>query len=104
MSFIAGRPATVHDVDRGSAVFCQQCDDAQQSEPFEVAVPQYAMWHDTDEAEVPAILVQAERHVTDPDGDAVFGLRTLDGHEVVANSSEVRLLGEQVPTAAPNVR
>jgi hypothetical protein len=104
MGFIAGRPATVDDVDKGSAVFCQQADDAEQSEPFDVEVPQYAIWHEADEADVPAILVQAERHITDPDGEAVFGLRTLEGREVVANSGEVSLLGEQVPTAEPNVR
>jgi hypothetical protein len=96
--FIASRPATVDDVDRGSAVFCQQADDAEPSEPFDVEVPQYAVWHEADGADVPAILVQAERHITDPDGDAVFGLRTLDGREVVANSGEVSLLGEQIPT------
>jgi hypothetical protein len=104
MGFIVGRPATADDVARGSAVFCQQSDDAQQSEPLDVEVPQYAIWHGADEAEVPAILVQAEHHITDPDGDAVFGLRTLDGREVVASGSEVSLLGEQVPTASPNVR
>jgi len=97
--FIAGRPATVDDVDRGSAVFCQQANDAEPSEPFDVEVPQYAIWREADGADVPAILVQAERHITDPDGDAVFGLRTLDGREVVADSSEVSLLGKQVPTA-----
>lgn len=97
--FTAGRPATVDDVDRGSAVFCQQVDDAEPSEPFDVKVPQYAIWHEADGADMPAILVQAERHIADPDGDAVFGLRTLDGREVVADSSEVSLLGEQVPTA-----
>jgi hypothetical protein len=99
MGFTAARPATVDDVDRGNAVFCQQADDAEPGEPFDVAVPQYAIWHEADRADVPAILVQAERHITDPDGDAVFGLRTLDGREVVADSSEVSLLGEQFPTA-----
>lgn len=104
MGFIAGRPATVYDVDTGSAVFCQQSDDAQQSEPLDVEVPQYAIWHDAYETEVPAILVQAERNITDPDGDAVFGLRKIDGRELVANSSEVSLLGKQIPTASPKVR
>jgi len=79
-------------------VFCQQADDAEASEPFDVEVPQYAIWHKADGADVPAILVQAERHITDPDGDAVFGLRTHDGREIVATSGEVSLLGEQVPT------
>jgi hypothetical protein len=97
--FIAGRPATVDDIDDGSAVFCQQADHAEPSAPFDVEVPQYAIWHEADGADVPAILVQAERHITDPDGDAVLGLRTLDGREVVADSREVSLLGEQVPTA-----
>ena len=96
--FIASRPATVDDVDRGGAVFCQQADDDEPREPLDVEVPQYAIWHEAAGADVPAILVQAERHITDPDGDAVFGLRTLDGREVVANSGEVSLLGEQVPT------
>lgn len=95
--FIAGRSATVDDVARGDAVFCQQADDAEPREPFEVKVPQYAIWHEADGADVPAILTQAEHHITDRDGDAVFGLRTLGGHEVVANSSEVSLLGERAP-------
>ena len=99
MGFIAGSSATVDDVNRGSAIFCQQADDAEPSEPFNVEVPQYAIWHEADVGDVPAILVQAERHISDPDGEAVFGLRTLDGFEVVANSSEVSLLGERVPTA-----
>ncbi|HEX8413931.1 MAG TPA: hypothetical protein VF637_08605 [Sphingomicrobium sp.] len=98
MRFIAGRPATVADVDQGSAVFCQQADDAERSEPFAVEVPQYAIWHEADGAEVPAILVQAEGHITDPEGDALFGLRTLDGRQVVADSGEVSLLGVEVPT------
>jgi hypothetical protein len=97
--FIAGRSATVGDVDRGIAVFCQQIDDAEPSRPFDVEVPQYAIWHEADGADVPAILVQAERHITDPDGDAIFGLRALDGRDVVADSGEVSLLGKQVPTA-----
>ena len=104
MGFIVDRSATVDDVHRGSAVFCQQADDAEPSKPFDVKVPQYAIWHDADDGDVPAILVQAERHITDPDGEAVIGLRTLDGLEVVANRSEVSMLGEQVPTAWPNVR
>jgi hypothetical protein len=95
--FIAGRSATVSDVDRGNAVFCQQSDEAEPSQPSNVEVPQYAIWHEADGADVPAILVQAERHITDPEGDAVFGLRTLDGRDVVADSGEVTLLGGQVP-------
>jgi hypothetical protein len=97
--FIAGRSATVDDVDGRDAVFCQQADDGAPSEPFATKVPQYAIWHDADGADVPVILIQAEHHITDRDGDAVFGLRTLDGHDVVADSSEVSLLGEQVPNA-----
>jgi hypothetical protein len=97
--FTAGRSATVDDVDQGSAVFCQQSDDAEPSQPSEVKVPQYAIWHEANGADVPAILVQAERYITDSEGDALFGLRTLDGREVVADNGEVTLLGEQIPTA-----
>jgi hypothetical protein len=68
-----------------------------QREPLNVEVPQYDIWHEAAGADVPAILVQAERHITDSDGDAVFRLRTLDEREVVANSGEVSLLGEQAP-------
>jgi len=96
--FISGRPATLHDVDHGAAVFCQQADGGGQSEPFDVEVPQFAIWHEADAAGVPAILVQAERHITDQDGDAVFGLRTLDGRSVVAVGGEVTLLGRQLPS------
>ena len=97
--FIAARPATVDDVDQGRAVFCQQSDDRVTSQPYPIAVPQYAIWHKEDGADVPAILVQAERHINVLDGEAVFGLRTLDGRELVADSSEVSLLGEQIPTS-----
>lgn len=97
--FVASRAATIADVDRGSAVFCQQADDGEPSDPFAVEVPQYAIWHEADGVKVPAILVQAEHHITDPDGDAVFGLRTFDGREIVADSGEVSLLGQQVPIA-----
>jgi hypothetical protein len=95
--FIAGRSATIDDVDQGSAIFCQQSDDAEPSRPADVDVPQYAIWHEAKGANVRAILVQAEHHITDPEGDALFGLRTLDGREVVANSGEVTLLGRHVP-------
>lgn len=98
IGFISGRPATLADLDQGNAVFCQRSDDTKPSEPFDVEVPQYAIWHEADGLDVPAILVQAERHISDRDGEAVFGLRTLDGREVVADSGEVRLLGEQLPT------
>lgn len=99
VGFIVNRPATVDDVDRGNAVFCQQADDGEPSEPFDVEIPQYAIWHEDDDGNVPAILVQAEHHITDPDGEPVFGLRTLDGREVVATSGEVSLLSKQAPTA-----
>lgn len=95
--YIAGGSATVGDVDRGSAVFCQQSDDAEPNQPFDVEVPQYAIWHEPDGAEVPVILVQAECHNTDPAGDAIFRLRTLDGREVIVTSGEVTLLGKQAP-------
>lgn len=97
-SFIAGRPATVVDLEQGYAVFYQTDNDAGQSKPYDVEVPQYAIWHESDAVAVHAILVQAECHITDPDGDALFGLRTIDGREVVAVSLEVSLLGRQVPT------
>lgn len=97
--FIAGRPATVDDVDQGAAIFCQQAEDGEESQPFEVVVPQYVIWQEADGADVPAILVQAELHITDPEGDPLFGLRLLDGRQVVADGSEVTLLGEKVPAA-----
>lgn len=95
--FIAGRSAKVGDVDRGNAVFSQRADDGVPAEPFPTIVPQYALWHDEKGSDIPAIIVQAERHITDPEGTPVFGLRCLDGTAIVAFGDEVRLLGADKP-------
>lgn len=91
--YIAGRSATRADVEDGNAVFYQQTDDGGKSQPFDVTIPQYALCLTPDDLDVPAILVQAERHITDPNAEAILGLRDLDGGEIVALNSEVALLG-----------
>jgi hypothetical protein len=95
--FIRGRAAGVDDVDTGTAVFCQQSDGDDLASPWPVEVPQYALWRDESGAEIPTVLVQAEAHILDQ-GEAVLGLRLLDGSAVVATEGEVRLLGCQPPT------
>ena len=98
--FIQGRSATAGDVERGEAVFCQQTDDQQAAEALPIAIPQYGLWTDEDGARHRVIVVQGERHVTDPGGEAVLGLRTLQGEEVIATEAEVELLGTEVPRRA----
>lgn len=95
--FLAGRSATIADLDRGDAVFCQQAGDGPTSEPYQITIPQYAVWANEARASVPVIVVQAEYHITEPTGAPLLGLRALDGSEVVASASEVQLLGENIP-------
>ena len=95
--FLRGRAATVADIDAGDAVFCQQSNDGVSASPWSIAIPQYALWRDESGAIVPSILVQAEAHIHEPDGEPIFGLRRLDGSEVVATGSEVELLGTKPP-------
>ncbi|GAO53240.1 hypothetical protein NMD1_00246 [Novosphingobium sp. MD-1] len=54
------------------------------------------MWRGED-GDLPSILVQAEAHIHDPQGDPIFGLRTFDGNALVADGSEVVLLGQNLP-------
>lgn len=95
--FVQGRAATFADVDSGEAVFCQQSDGDDVANPWPIDVPQYALWSDDSGAEIPAILVQAEAHILEP-GEAILGLRGLDGSAVVATLGEVSLLGCECPS------
>jgi len=97
MGFLTGRSARVGDVDRGNAVFSQRADDDVPAEPYQIAVPQYAIWHDEKGTEIPVIVVQAERHIADNHGDPIFGLRGLDGKAIVATATELELLGTSIP-------
>ena len=91
--FVAGRAATVADVDAGEAVFCQQSDDDSLPKPWPVQVPQYALWRDANGSLFPAVLVQAEAHIHEPNAEPLFGLRRPDGSAIVATAPEVELLG-----------
>ena len=92
--YIAGRSATVDDVKRGDAIFTQQTNvSGERAEPLDIQLPQYAIWRAEDGSDIRAILIQAELHITNPGDEPIFGLRTLDGAEVVAIGSEVTLLG-----------
>jgi len=42
-------------------------------------------------------VVQAEKHVSDPAGEPIYGLRTFDGEEIVASGEELQLLGTAPP-------
>lgn len=95
--FLHGRAATVADIDSGDAVFCQQTDGYDTAKPWSLDVPQYAFWSDETGANVPSILVQAEAHILEPDGEPILGLRLIDGSEVVATGGEVKLLGTKLP-------
>lgn len=95
--FVRGRAATVADMDSGHAVFCQQSSDGSLASPWPLEVPQYALWRKEDDTEVPSILVQAEAHILDPDGEPLLGLRFTDGSTAVASGGEVTLLGVARP-------
>ncbi|WP_292965777.1 hypothetical protein [Novosphingobium sp. UBA1939] len=84
------------DVDQGNAVFCQQSSEGAQPSALDVLIPQYALWRGED-GDLPSILVQAEAHIHDPQGDPIFGLKTFDGNALVADGSEVVLLGQNLP-------
>jgi len=95
--FVSGRAATIDDVDRGKAVFCQQATNGSAAIPLQIPIPQYGRWTDQEGRTHSVIVVQAERHVVDHAGEAVLGLRLIAGGEVVATKSEVQLLGLEKP-------
>jgi hypothetical protein len=95
--FIVGRAATVADIDSGRAVFCQQSDDDSLAQSWPILLPQYALWRDETGALIPTILVQAEAHIHEADAEPLFGLRRLDGSQIVATGGEVELLGAEMP-------
>jgi hypothetical protein len=94
--FIAGRPAEVDDLDKGQAVFSQQTD-VVPAEAYPITIPQYAFWRDETGSTVPVIVIQAERHIADADGEPILGLRTFEGEGIVASGDEVQLLGQNLP-------
>lgn len=96
--FLSGRSAKVGDVDRGDAVFSQRTNDGSPAEPYPIDVPQYAVWCDEDGKRIPVVVVQAEPHIADKDGDPIFGLRGLEGEAIVATAPEVELLGTAIPS------
>ncbi len=96
--FVAGRAATLEDVQAGNAVFCQTTEMGDLAVPFQIAIPQYVLWTKEDGCVAKAILIQAEKHISDHEGKPVLGLRTLDGSEVVASREEVQMLGDKAPT------
>ena len=89
------RAATAADIDAGDAVFCQQSDYGNPALPWPVEIPQYALLRGEGGILVPSVLVQAEAHIHEPDGEPLFGLRHFDGSEVVATAGEVMLLGTE---------
>lgn len=95
--FVRERAATVTDIEAGDAVFCQPSDDGDEAAPYPVEVPQCALWRNENGGLVPSILVQAEVHIHEPESEPLFGLRRLDGSEVVALAGEVKLLGALPP-------
>ncbi len=95
--FMLGRVATAEDIDLGDAVFSQATNDGLKAEPYPTTIPQYALWQDEDGSTRPVFVLQAEKHVSDPTGEPIYGLRTFDGEEIVASGEEVRLLGAVPP-------
>jgi len=89
--FIKGRPAQKEDVARGDAVFVATVNNVVVvSKPLGIAIPQYAMLRDTHQR---VILVQAE----EANGVTLYGLRRLNGKEIVVKDTDVDLLGTERP-------
>jgi hypothetical protein len=88
--FIKGRPAQNEDVARGDAVFVAAVNNVVVGKPLGIAIPQYAMLRDTHQR---VILVQAE----EANGVTLYGLRRLNGKEVVVKDTDVDLLGTERP-------
>ena len=95
--FLLGRVATAADIDLGDAVFSQATNHGLKAEPWPMPIPQYALWQGEDGSTRRVFVVQAEKHVSDPTGEPIYGLRTFDGEEVVASGEELRLLGAALP-------
>lgn len=96
--FVLGRAATTADIDLGNAVFSQESNDGLEVEHYPIAIPQYALWQDEDGSTHRVFVVQAEKHVSDPSGEPIYGLRTFDGETIVALGEELQLLGAVLPT------
>jgi hypothetical protein len=88
--FISGRPASQADVNNGGAIFVASMGDKIIGKPIGMQIPQYARLKDTGAR---AIVVQAE----EANGMKLFGVRTLDGKEMVTTDSDLELLGTQKP-------
>jgi hypothetical protein len=89
--YIVGRAAQLDDVDKGAAVFVQMENDMVIGRPLAILIPQYARLRETHER---FILVQAEKTTK---GDAVLGIRGLDGKAMVVTLPELELLGTGRP-------
>ena len=88
--FIKGRPAQKEDVARGDAVFVAAVNNVVVGKPLNIAIPQYAVLRDTHQH---VILVQAE----EANGVTLYGLRRLNGKEIVVKNTDVDLLGTERP-------
>jgi hypothetical protein len=91
--FVLGRAATTADIDLGDAVFSQASNDGLEAEHYPIAIPQYALWQDEDGSTHRVFVVQAEKHLSDPSGEPIYGLRTFDGEKIVVPGGELQLLG-----------
>jgi hypothetical protein len=95
--FLLGRAASAADIDLGDAIFSQATSDGREAEPHPVVLPQYALWQDEEGSMRRVFVVQAEKHLADPAGEPIYGLRTFDGEEIVTLGEELRLLGTAPP-------
>jgi hypothetical protein len=56
-------------------------------------IPQCALWIAPDEGGWPVFVMQAECNLLDPEGEALFGLQTIEGERFIASEGDVYLLG-----------
>ncbi len=101
IEFIAGRPATKQDFERGAAVFYLESADKPSGAPLQLQVPQYGYFLGEErKSHVPVVIVQAE---TNGVSELLGYIDLTDKKLGVAAISEFELLGIHPPNATePN--
>jgi hypothetical protein len=90
--FVAGRAATIQDVEAGRAVFVAQSSGIQIGKPLSITIPQYA-WHNSNGKKTPVVVIQAE----EANGQKIVGAKTTSGSYLAGLLFEFELLGSAPP-------
>ena len=96
-AFVKGRPATLDDVRKGSAVFALRVDGKAIGRPIDIEIPQYGIYtNEKTKQKILVIVIQAEAG----QGMRVAGIRLIGvngdtSKKMVVLLKEVKLLGKQ---------